>query len=340
MNAYLRGYPETFQGAWRSTFCGLGGSAHVHFEMIDQMVRGARPQELLVEDLTDDARARLCAPRADLCGLTLDRPRIMGILNVTPDSFSDGGQVASVAEAVARARAMAVDADILDIGGESTRPGAVEVSVDEEIARTIPVIRAIRDAGIRIPISIDTRKAAVAAAALEAGADMVNDVTALHFDPEMAAVVAQAGVPVCLMHSVGTPDTMQALAQYDDVLFDVYDHLAERVAVAVAAGIARDRIVIDPGIGFGKTLQHNVTLIRDVALYHDLGLPILLGASRKRFIGTLSGAEDPAQRVAGSVAVALHGAAQGVQILRVHDTKDTRQALSLHMAVSGNSVTW
>jgi len=277
----------------------------------------------------------LMRPLADICGLRMDRPRIMGILNVTPDSFSDGGNLGSVTGAVDRARDMAQDADILDIGGESTRPGADVVDTAEEIRRTAPVIAAIRAAGVTTPISIDTRKAAVADAALRAGANMVNDVTALRFDPDMAGVVASAGVPVCLMHSVGTPDTMQDLAQYEDVLFDVYDHLAERIEFAVGHGIARDQIITDPGIGFGKLLQHNVTLLRDLALYHDLGCPILLGASRKRFIGTISRTEQADQRVAGSVAVALHGAAQGVQILRVHDTKETRQALSLQQAMAG-----
>lgn len=334
MTTYLRAIPETFQGAYRTRFCGLGGSGSVHFDMLDQMVRGERPTDLLMKDLTQDARDRLTAPRAALCGLTLDRPRIMGILNVTPDSFSDGGDLATVTQAVARAKAMAQDADILDIGGESTRPGAGEVSVQDEIARTTPVIAAIRDAGITTPISIDTRKAAVAAAALGAGADMVNDVTALRFDPDMAGVVADAGVPVCLMHSIATPATMQDNPNYDDVVLDVFDHLAERVDCAVSAGIARDKIITDPGIGFGKTLQHNVILLRELAVYHDLGLPILLGASRKRFIGTISDTDTAADRTAGSLAVALHAAAQGVQILRVHDTKETRQALSLHMALS------
>nr|WP_252734665.1 dihydropteroate synthase [Octadecabacter sp. B2R22] len=302
---------------------------------MEQIVRAESPTELRLQDVPQDARNRLSAPRAPMCGLTLDRPRIMGILNVTPDSFSDGGDLATVKQAVARARLMAQDADILDIGGESTRPGAAEVDVQEEVTRTAPVIRAIRDAGIMTPISIDTRKAAVAAAALAAGADMVNDVTALRFDPDMAGVVADAGVPVCLMHSVETPVTMQDDPQYDDVVLDVFDHLAERIDFAITAGISRDLIITDPGIGFGKTLQHNVTLLRHLAIYHDLGLPILLGASRKRFIGTISETDVAADRMAGSVAVALHGAAQGVQILRVHDTKETRQALSLQKALSG-----
>lgn len=277
----------------------------------------------------------LTAPRPDICGLTMDRPRIMGILNVTPDSFSDGGDLSTTRAAVTRARIMATEADILDIGGESTRPGADEVTVDAEIARTAPVIRAIREAGITTPISIDTRKAPVAAAALEAGADMVNDVSAFRFDPDLAAVVAGAGVPVCLMHSIGNPQTMQDDPRYDDVIAEVFGHLADRIALAEAAGIPRARIITDPGIGFGKTLQHNVTLLRGLSHYHDLGCPILLGASRKRFIGTLGQADDPKDRLPGSVAVALHGVAQGVQILRVHDTRETRQALTLWMALTG-----
>lgn len=273
--------------------------------------------------------------RAAICGVAMNRTRIMGILNVTPDSFSDGGRLATVEGAVARAKAMMDHTDILDIGGESTRPGAAEVAVDEEIRRTVPVITAMRAAGITTPISIDTRKAAVAAAALAAGADMVNDVTALRFDPDMAAVVADAGCAVCLMHSQGQPDTMQQDPRYADVVFDVYDHLAERIDFAVAAGIAADRIITDPGIGFGKTMDHNLALLRDLAMFHSLGAPVLLGASRKRFIGTITGADVADERLAGSLAVALHGAQQGVQIVRVHDTKETRQALSLQEALSG-----
>jgi len=313
----------------------LGGSSWIFAETALVRERGDAGEEVLVEDLTHDQQVRFSQQRATLCGLTLDVPRIMGILNVTPDSFSDGGTLASVADAVDRAKIMAQDADIIDIGGESTRPGAVEVSIQNEIERTAPVIRAIRDAGITAPISIDTRKAAVARAALEAGADMVNDVAAMRFDPDIAGVVAAAGCPICLMHSQGLPDTMQDNPDYADVVFDVFDHLAAQIAVAEAAGIRRENIITDPGIGFGKTLQHNLSLLRDLTIYHDLGLPILLGASRKRFIGTISGEDDAAQRLGGSIAVALHGAAQGAQILRVHDVKQTRQALSLHMALNG-----
>lgn len=277
---------------------------------------------------------QLTAARAPVAGLTLDAPRIMGILNVTPDSFSDGGDFADMPAAVTHAQAMiAAGADILDIGGESTRPGAVTVDHAAEITRTAPVIAAIR-ASSDVPISIDTRKADVAAAGLQAGATLVNDVAAMSYDPAMAGMVAAAKAPICLMHASGDPATMQNNPTYDDVLLDVYDFLAARIALAEAAGIARDLIVVDPGIGFGKTLEHNLELLRGLSLFHGLGCPILLGASRKRFIGTLGNAPEAKDRMAGSVAVALHGIAAGVQILRVHDTYQTRQALSLQMAMA------
>jgi dihydropteroate synthase len=332
LTTYIQPIPENraFEHARR-----LGGSSWVFTETALIRGRGDAAEEVLLDDLTPDQQTALSQHRPMICGLTLDVPRVMGILNVTPDSFSDGGALASVAAAVARAQSMAAYADILDIGGESTRPGAAEVSIADEIDRTAPVIRAIRDAGITTPISIDTRKAKVAAAALAAGADMVNDVSALRFDPDLAGVVADADCPVCLMHSQGLPQDMQDDPAYSEVVLDVYDHLSDRIAFAQAAGIKPGRIITDPGIGFGKTLQHNVTLLRDLAIYHSLGLPVLLGASRKRFIGTISGEDAAAARLGGSVAVALHGAAQGAQILRVHDVKETKQALSLQMALNG-----
>lgn len=306
----------------------------LRFAAVERITRDERAVVPLSE-VPDDRLDALSRARAPLAGLALDRPRVMAILNVTPDSFSDGGLFLDPAAARAQARAaVAAGADMLDIGGESTRPGAAPVATPEEIARTAPVIAAIRgESGV--PISIDTRKAAVAERALAEGADVVNDVAAMLFDPGMAALVRDRGVPVVLMHHLGTPETMQDDPRYDDVVLDVYDWLADRVEAAVAAGIARDRIVLDPGIGFGKTLQHNVSLLRHLSLYHGLGLPVLVGASRKRFIGTLTGAEAARDRMAGSVAVALHAAAQGVQILRVHDTLETRQALSLQQAVIG-----
>ncbi|MEI6098928.1 MAG: dihydropteroate synthase [Alphaproteobacteria bacterium] len=302
------------------------------FNQVEVLVRGGS-RLVRARDLPTEVQDRLAGPRGDFGGLTLDSPKVMGILNVTPDSFSDGGLFLRPDAAVMQARLMASAADIIDIGGESTRPGAVEVSADEEVARTAPVIAALRAGGLDLPVSIDTRKAKVASAALVAGASWVNDVTAFRFDPAMAALVAQAGCPVVLMHSVATPATMQDQPHYDDVLLDVFDALRERVAVAEAAGISRDRIAVDPGIGFGKTLQHNLALLARLSLFHDLGLPVLLGASRKRFIGTIAEEGDAARRMPGSLAVALGGVAQGVQMIRVHDVAETRQALSLWQAV-------
>lgn len=280
-----------------------------------------------------EVRARLSAPRPAIGTLTLDRPRVMGIVNATPDSFSDGGDFAAMDAALAHVKSIAPDCDILDIGGESTRPGAAEVPVAEEIARTAPLIEAIRAAGLTLPISIDTRKAAVAEAALKAGADMVNDVSAFTFDPELADLVAARDVPVCLMHAQGLPDHMQDNPIYEDVVGEVMDHLEARIAFAIDRGVARARIITDPGIGFGKTLAHNLALLRHLPLLHDLGLPVLLGASRKRFIGTLGHEPEAKERLGGSLAVALHGAAQGMHILRVHDTKATKQALTIMGAI-------
>lgn len=304
----------------------LAGSRSVAF------TRCRRYPDLADVPVSDTDIRPFTQARPDLCGLPLDTPRIMGILNVTPDSFSDGGDLRRVADVVDTARHM--QADILDIGGESTRPGAEEVSVREEWDRVVPAITAIREAGITTPISIDTRKARVAAAALDAGADMVNDVSAGRFDPDMLPLVAERRVPICLMHSVGDPQTMQENPSYGDVVAEVRDHLAERRAAALEAGIARDAIILDPGIGFGKTLQHNLMLLRALTLYHGFGAPLLLGASRKRFIGTIGQADAAKDRMPGSVAVALHGAGQGVQILRVHDVNETRQALRLHLALN------
>lgn len=326
MREYLEALPRT--GPCPDWGKPLAGSRHVWF---DQAVTYGNNYAL---DSGADGTAHLSAQRSDICGMNLNRPRIMGILNVTPDSFSDGGDYVDFENAVARARAMSEDADILDIGGESTRPGADVVPVDEEIRRTAPVIEAVRSAGITTPISIDTRKAAVAEAALDAGADMINDVAAMSHDPGMAALAAQRDVPICLMHALGDPKTMQDNPTYDDVVAEVAAYLETRVEVALAAGIRHENIIVDPGIGFGKVLKHNVSLLRHLAVYHDLGCPILLGASRKRFIGTISGVEAARDRMPGSLAVALDAAAKGVQILRVHDVKETRQALRLHLAIN------
>ncbi len=300
------------------------------FDRVEVISRSAPPRLAPASEVPPETLARLTAPRAPIAGLTLDAPRIMGILNATPDSFSDGGDHATLTAGLARAAAMAAEgAEILDIGGESTRPGATEVPVAEEIARTAPLIAALTAQGQLPPISIDTRKAAVARAALAAGASLVNDVTAMTFDPAMAPLLAETGGPLCLMHSQGTPATMQKNPHYDDALLDVYDALAAHLAQAEAAGIPRARILIDPGIGFGKTLAHNRALLRGLSLFHGLGCALLLGVSRKGTIGTVGQAPDPKDRAPGSIALALAGVAQGVQMLRVHDIAETRQALRL-----------
>jgi len=304
------------------------------FDRVEVLSRSAAPRIIPATDCPTDVLDRLTAPRPDFAGLTLDRPRLMGILNVTPDSFSDGGRYLSANAALAQGRQISKAAEIVDIGGESTRPGAAEVPVAEEIARTIPVIEALRAGGMRGPISIDTRKAMVAAAALRAGATVVNDVSGLGFDPALGPLVAKSAVPLVLMHAKGTPATMQEDPRYGDVLLDVYDALATGLAAAQAQGIDRAKIAIDPGIGFGKTAAHNLALIRGLSLFHGLGCPILLGASRKRFIGSIGGAEAAESRMPGSLAVALAGFAQGAQITRVHDVFETRQALRLWQALN------
>ncbi len=304
------------------------------FDQVEVLTRQGSRGLMPASDLPDAVRARLTAPRAPVAGLTMDRPRLMGILNVTPDSFSDGGRFSAPEAALARAEAMAGVADILDVGGESTRPGAAEVGAVDEVARTAPLIAALRQAGLTLPVSIDTRKAPVAHAALAAGASMINDVSALGYDAGLGPLVAAAGVPLCLMHAQGTPATMQADPRYDDVLLDVYDHLAARVAAAEALGIGRARLIVDPGLGFGKNVAHNLALVRGLSLFHGLGCPVLLGASRKRFIGTVGGAADTDRRGPGTIAVTLAGLAQGVQIHRVHECDETRQALRLWQAVA------
>jgi dihydropteroate synthase len=224
-------------------------------------------------------------------------------------------------------------AHILDVGGESTRPGAAVVAEQDEISRTAPVIAAIR-AGLSTPISIDTRKSAVARAAVQAGATLVNDVAGFTYDPDLAAFCAGAGLPVCVMHAQGDPQTMQQNPRYDHVTLDVYDFLHRRVTDLIAQGIPRERIIVDPGIGFGKTRAHNLTLLSQISLFHGLGCAVLLGASRKRFIGDISGTDQTGARLPGSLAVALAGVAQGMQILRVHDVAETRAALALWQAAT------
>jgi len=277
--------------------------------------------------------ARAVAPRAPLVPAAHGRPLVMGVVNVTPDSFSDGGDFHHAADAVAQGRALAAaGADILDVGGESTRPGALPVAPAEEQARVLPVIRALSETGV--PISIDTRNADTMRAALAAGADIVNDVSALTHDSAAAAVVAGARVPVVLMHAQGDPRTMQQNPAYACAPLDVAEALEARIAACEAAGIPRARIAVDPGIGFGKTVAHNLEILARLGVLHGLGCPILLGVSRKSFVARLSAGEPPKGREPGSLAAALAGVAQGVQVIRVHDVAGTVQALKVATAVA------
>jgi dihydropteroate synthase len=264
--------------------------------------------------------------------ISFARPSVMGILNVTPDSFSDGGRHATPQDAAAAAVAMhAAGAALVDVGGESTRPGAAEVPEAEELARVGPLLDRLAGAGL--PLSIDTRRTRVMTRALAAGVGMINDVSALTHDPAALEVVRASGAPVVLMHAQGTPQTMQAAPHYDDVVRDVFDWLEARIDACVEAGIPQSRIIVDPGIGFGKTAAHNLELIAGIGMLHALGCPILLGVSRKKMIGTLGGDADVADRLGGSLALALAGLEQGVQMLRVHDVPATVQAVRLWTAV-------
>ena len=259
--------------------------------------------------------------------------KLMGVVNVTPDSFSDGGLYLDPEAAIAHGRELAeAGAEILDVGGESTRPGAAPVDEAEEMRRVVPVIRGL--SGIDCQISVDTSKAAVAAAALDAGATIVNDVTALRGDPEMAALCAERGCGVVLMHMLGEPRTMQEDPRYGDVVAEVKVFLAERLEAAVSAGVAEERVWLDPGIGFGKTAAHNLELLRRLGELRELGRPLVVGTSRKGFIGHLDGSAA-ADRLGGTIASSILAAAEGAEVLRVHDVAEMRQALAVATAVLG-----
>ncbi len=261
------------------------------------------------------------------------RTHIMGILNVTPDSFSDGGLYNDPAKAVERAREMAAaGADIIDIGGESTRPGAEPLSEEEELHRIIPIIEHLV-AELTVPISVDTYKATVAKKALKAGASIVNDISGLHFSPDMAKTAADYGAAVVIMHIKGTPRDMQQNPVYDDVVVDVMSYLEEGIAIAVKAGVDREKILIDPGIGFGKTLEHNLTLLNRLDEFRSLGRPIVLGTSRKKFIGTILGIPVPEQRIDGTAPTLALGIERGASVVRVHDVARMTQVVRMTDAV-------
>jgi len=303
------------------------------------------PVEAIEERFDEDMAAQwqaLTSGRAALQlgerTVRLDQPQVIGIVNATPDSFSDGGQFADAASGAAAGADMTRDgAAIIDVGGESTRPGAKPVWEGDEIERITPIIRQLAAGGTAV--SADTRKADVMTAALAAGARMINDVSALTFDQRSSEVLAAQPVPVILMHHLGAPETMQDSPRYDDVLVEVYQWLDERITAAVDAGIARERILIDPGFGFGKTVAHNLELMNSLALFHSLGCPLVVGASRKRTIGALSGEAPADRRLGGSIAFALKAVEQGAQLVRVHDVFETVQALRVWRGVRDQALT-
>lgn len=306
------------------------------FRRMETVARDRALRRLPLKSVSPDALTPFTAPRPDVLGVDMGLPQLMGVLNVTPDSFSDGGVDQGTDEAVVRGLSMAeAGAAFIDIGGESTRPGADVIDPTEEQDRVLPVIEGLMSAGLTAPISIDTRNASTARAAFAAGARLFNDVSALTYDADSLAVAAELGATVCLMHAQGDPKTMQQDPHYQNVVIDVYAWLEARVEACVAAGIPRARIVVDPGIGFGKTMAHNLTLIANLAAFQGLGCPVMLGASRKRFIGTLTAEADASARGPGSVGAAIAGAGQGAQILRVHDVAMTRAALLVWSASTG-----
>ena len=309
------------------------------FSAVEVLSRSAPPRLVPVEEVDsllsahpdlDPVWQRLTMqrPALDLGARTLrfDQPQVMGILNVTPDSFSDGGRHMDLEAASGAAFDMsAAGAAIIDVGGESTRPGAETVWEEDEKARILPVIERLAASGTLI--SVDTRKSEVMRAAVAAGAGIVNDVSALTFDDASLNVVADLGCPMVLMHTQGDPQTMQKAPHYNHVLLDVYDWLDERIAAAEAAGIAASHVIVDPGIGFGKTVRHNLELLNGLSLFHGLGAPVLLGASRKSFIGAVSKEEPANERLGGSLAVLVKALDHGVQLLRVHDVPESVQAI-------------
>jgi dihydropteroate synthase len=293
------------------------------------------------EDMVAQWQA-LTAPRASLQlgerTVRLDQPQVMGIVNATPDSFSDGGQFAdATAAAEAGAQMAAQGAAIIDVGGESTRPGAQSVWEGDEIERVVPVIRRLAQGGAAV--SVDTRKSDVMTAAIEGGARMINDVSALTYDGRSPGVAAASSIPVVLMHHQGAPEVMQNDPHYDDVLIEVYVWLAERIDAAVDAGVSREHILVDLGFGFGKNVGHNLELMNGLALFHSLGCPIVVGASRKRTIGALSGEAPADKRLGGSIAFALKAVEQGAQIIRVHDVFETVQALKVWRGLRDQALT-
>lgn len=339
-DGYLRPlYLQSFAADPNDRFGRIAGG-RVYFSHAELIIKEGRERKVLPyadlanssETAIQESLALIETPRPSVLGLDMAEPRIMGIVNVTPDSFSDGGEFGSTERAISHGKAMLdAGAAMLDIGGESTRPGSEPVNEDEELNRVLPVIDGLADPDVLI--SCDTRKANVMCAAVRAGASLVNDVSSLNYDRQARSVVAELGVPAILMHSKGEPKIMQDAPEYADVTLEVFDTLQADIAKCEAAGIPKSKIIADPGIGFGKTFDHNLELLDDLALFHGLGVPIMLGVSRKGFIGALSGVKEAGKRAVGSVSAALAGLSAGVQIFRVHDVQETAEAFAVWQGI-------
>ena len=300
----------------------------------EQIRFGEKAKLVSINDVPDWWKKRWLKKRADILGMEFGFPKLMGILNVTPDSFSDGGKHVELDAALNQAKFMEENGvDIIDIGGESTRPGALTVPISEEIKRIQPVINSISSKS-KIPISVDTRKSDVASAAHKAGASMVNDVSGFTFDPKLLPFCSKYNLPVCVMHMKGSPENMQNKPKYENILIEVFNFLENQIETLVQAGISRDQIIADVGIGFGKNKGHNLALIKNISLFHGLGVPLLLGVSRKSIISDVAKLDKTIDRVHGSIALAISALGQGVQIFRVHDVAETKQAFDLWMAVN------
>jgi dihydropteroate synthase len=298
----------------------------IHVSKLSTLKKSVKKQ--VIKDLNN-----ITKKKKTICGLTLDNPILMGVLNVTPDSFSDGGKFNTFSKAISKAKEMLEQgAKIIDVGGESTRPGAQLISEQEENKRVIKIIKKISQIKKNI-VSIDTRKASVMQAAIKVGAKIINDVSALDFDPQAESLVVKLKKPIILNHSQGTPDTMQKNPSYKNVLIEIYDYFEDKINKLEKRGLNRNSIILDPGIGFGKNVNHNLTLMSKISFFHSLGCPLMLGPSRKSFIGKIMEKKDSISRLGGTISSVIIGANQGVQFFRVHDIKEVNEALSINSAL-------
>ena len=332
MTSYFR--PIVRTGSPRSKNSIFLAETNYWISEAEEIKFGKKTKLVSINDVPDWWKKRWLRKRSNILGMEFGFPKLMGVLNVTPDSFSDGGNHIKLDAALNQAKLMEENGvDIIDIGGESTRPGALTIPISEEIKRIEPVITGI-SARSKIPISVDTRKSKVASAARKAGASMVNDVSGFTFDPNLLAYCSKYKLPVCVMHMKGSPENMQNNPKYENIVIEVFDFLENQIGTLVQAGISRDQIIADVGIGFGKNIGHNLALIKNISLFHGLGVPLLLGVSRKSIISNVAKVEKPSDRVHGSISLALSALGQGVQVFRVHDVAETRQAFDIWMAVN------